>query len=225
MPKQFYFLHIDKTIAKTAGIRMFDPMYPIMEKNGIKALELNKSHKDHNYWQEFDENTFIFCVLKNPITKAISDFSWFANYGEDGLRTHNLGRDSQCPFYTKDNLFDWLDKKHIPNYQSKIISDWNINNLNKNFSRIDLVIRAEQIKGNENKIRNLIFNKLGIDYNFLHYPPDFETTFMSFENSISNLINNDIEIFKKIEKINQEDLKIYNQASDIFSINSFNTES
>lgn len=207
MYTEFYFLHIDKTIAKTAGIRLFDPLYPIMEQHGINAISLNKDHKSHNYWQDFNQDTFIFSVVRDPVLRTLSEFSWWANYGDNGVRTHSAGRDRDCPFYTEKNLLNWIHTKHIKNYQYSIIGN--------NINRINMLVKAENIKENENKLRNNILSKLGITHEFPYYPPDFENGFMPVENTIALILQNNPEILETIKEFNQKDINIYNQASRI----------
>ena len=205
MHNQFYFLHLDKTIAKTAGIRLFDPMYPIMEENGVAATELNMDHAKHNKWRDFDEKTFIFSILRNPVSRTLSEFSWWANYGDDNKRTHHYGRDSECPAYTKETLMDWLYNKHIPNYQSRTIEG--------NINRINMLVRAEDIRGNENTLRDTMMKSLGITHNFKHYPLDFENVFMQTENKMNDIVNENLSILDDIKELNYEDYKLYTQAS------------
>lgn len=205
MHNQFYFLHLDKTIAKTAGIRLFDPMYKIMEENGIAAVELNSDHFKHNKWKDFDENTFIFSVLRNPVSRTLSEFSWWANYGDNNTRTHNYGRDSECPAYTKEILLDWIYNIHTPNYQSKTIEG--------NINRINMVVRAEDIRGNENTIRDTIMSSLGIKHSFQHYPSDFENVFMQTENKLNDIVNENPKILDEIRQLNHCDYELYSQAS------------
>ena len=225
MYTDFYFLHMDKITAKTAGVRLFDPMYPIMEKNGIMAIDLNKDHKSHNHWKDLGSRTFIFSCVRDPLNRTISDFCYWANYGDDGKRTHGYGRDSECPHYTKENLETWLENKHIKNYQSKIISNGNMDNIKTNLSRINLLIRAEEIRNNENTIRNKIFKELGISHSFDYYPPDFEQVFMPADGEINNIINENPDIVKKIREYNKEDFWLYSQAPSILFDSSKNTES
>jgi hypothetical protein len=216
---------MDKITAKTAGVRIFDPMYPIMESNGVRATDLNNEHKLHNHWKNFDSNTFIFSCVRDPLQRTISDFCYWANYGDDGKRTHGHGRDSECPYYTKENLENWLENKHTKNYQSKIISNGDIDNIRANLSRINLLVRVEDIRGNENIIRNKIFKELGISHVFDYYPPDFEQAFMPADGEINNIINSSPEIIQKIMEYNKEDFWLYSQASSILLDNSSNTES
>jgi hypothetical protein len=218
-------LHINKTIAKTAGIRMFNPLYKIMEENNISAIDLNKNHNAHNYWQNFDNNTFIFTVIRNPFERTIAEYIYFSNYDENGIRKHSLGRDEECPTYSKESLFDWINNKHIVNYQSKIISGNNIDKLNINFSRINLSIKAEQIKNNENYIRNKILLNFNIDYSFSHYPQDFEHAYNPIHNKVYEIIAENQEIKELINSLNKIDWQIYNQCSNIFSDSSLNTDS
>jgi hypothetical protein len=207
MFKQFYFLHLDKVTAKTAGIRLFDPMYKIMELHGVSAVELNKDHKSHNHWRDFGDDTFIFCVVRNPVLRTMSEFSWWANYGDNGIRTHNEWRDSYCPFYTEENFVQWLKTKHVKNYQSGVIGD--------RVGRINLLVRNEGIRYNENRLRETILGALGIDHRFDHYPPDFEDGFMPADKKLLDVVNNSASILKLIEEYNQEDINIYRQASEI----------
>jgi hypothetical protein len=208
MYNQFYFLHINKNTAKTLGIRLFDPLYQILENNGISSIELNKNHASHNYWQDFDDKTYILSAVREPIERTISEFYWWVNYGDDGIRTHNFGRDRQCPYYTKDNFLFWIEEKYTKNYQSSIIG--------KNVNRINTLIKTEYIKNNENKLLDKILKDLGISYNFEDYPPDYEHVFMQPEKSLYDILVNDSAILNKINEYNQNDIELYRQASFIF---------
>jgi len=207
MYNQFYFLHLDRVTAKTAGVRLFDPLYKVIEDNGVASLELNKNHKSHNHWKDFDSQTFILCVVREPIYKAISDFSWWANYGDNGVRTHQKGRDNECPKYTKEDLIYWLENVHVKNCQSKAIG--------QNVPRINMLIKAENIQGNENKFREAVLNSLGISHVFEYYPPDFEQVFMPIDSVLNTILNDNPEIKETIRSYNQEDIELYAQASTI----------
>jgi hypothetical protein len=204
MYNQFYFLHLDKITAKTAGIRMFNSLYNVIENNGISAIELNKTHTDHNHWKDFDPNTFILCLVRDPVWRTLSDFVWWSNYGDVGIRTHGKGRDRDCPTLTIENLLIWLETKHIKNYQSEIIGN--------NRSRINMLLRVEGLKGNENKFRNNLLDSLGISHEFSYYPVDFEETFMPIEDPFLSLINNNLEILDTIKEYNQKDIELYSHA-------------
>lgn len=208
MYNQFYFLHIDKTIARTAEIRMFYQLYKVIEDFGVSAVNLNTPHKNHNQWKDFDEKTFIFSIIRDPVSRTISDFCWWANYGENNIRTHFESRDWNCPFYNKKILTDWIETKHIPNYQSSIISN--------NISRINMLVKAEYIINNENKLRENILNKMGISYSFPYYAPDSEHVFMPHTKSLDDMLINNPSILEKIKNLNKKDLLLYNQASNIF---------
>lgn len=205
--KQFYFLHLDKVTAKTAGIRLFDPLYKVIEDHGISAVELNKSHSSHNYWQDFDEDTFIFCVVRDPILRALSEFSWWANYGDDGKRTHSAGRDRECPFYTEENLFKWIETKHLGDYQHRIIGN--------RLPRINMAVRAEGIQHNENKLREKILKELGISHQFSYYPPDFEEAFMPMEKAIYEIINNNSNVVSLLREKNKKDIELHSKVPPI----------
>lgn len=217
MYNQFYFLHLDKVTAKTAGIRMFNSLYTVIENNGISAIELNNSHSSHNQWKDFDSNTFILCLVRDPVWRTVSDFIWWANYGDSGKRTYTTGRDRDCPFLTIENLLIWLETKHIKNYQSGIIGN--------NRSRINMLLRVEGLKGNENKFRKTILDSLGISHEFPHYPVDYEYAFMPIEDPFLSLINNNLEILDTIKEYNQKDIELYSHASIISSDNCLITDS
>jgi hypothetical protein len=207
MYSQFYFLHLDKITAKTAGVRVLDGLYKVIEENGISALSLNKNHLNHNYWRDFDKNTFILCLVRDPVWRTLSDFAWWSNYGDNGIRTHGKGRDRECPALTIENFLVWLETKHIKNYQSGIIGN--------NRSRINLLLRVEGLNGNENKFRNNVLNALGISYEFPYYPRDYEQAFMPIEDPFLSLVNNNKEIFNIIKQYNKDDVELYSYASTI----------
>jgi hypothetical protein len=226
MYKNFYFLHIDKTISKTAGIRMFDPLYEILDSYGINAKSLNSNHNSHNRWRNLDNDTFIFCVVRDPVERSLSDFWKYANYNPDGSRTHIKGRDEECPFYTEQNIKEWIDNHCISNYQSKVISNWGTEEeLKNNISRINLLIRAEDISGNENVLRNMILSNFNIKYDFAKYNPDFDKVFMSHGTALNNLLLNNQWVQNSLQEKNQQDYWVYHQAQGIDSSNFLNTES
>jgi hypothetical protein len=207
MYNQFYFLHLDKVTAKTAGIRMFNSLYTVIEDNGISAIELNKTHSSHNQWKDFDSNTFILCLVRDPIQRTLSDFAWWANYGDSGERTHTAGRDRDCPSYTRENFLNWIKTKHIKNYQSEVIKD--------NVSRINMLVRVEGLKGNENKFRKNILDCLGISHEFPYYPEDYEDAFMQTQDHLQNLVDNNTDLLDIIKEYNQKDIELYSHASTI----------
>lgn len=207
MYSQFYFLHLDKITARTAGIRVFDGLYRVIEENGISAVSLNKNHLNHNYWKDFDTDTFILCLVRDPVWRTLSDFAWWSNYGDHGVRTHRKGRDRDCPGLTIENLMTWLDTKHVKNYQSKTIGN--------NISKINMLFRVEGLQGNENKFRGKVLSALGISHEFPYYPQDYEQSFMPIEDPFLSLINNNKEIFNIIKEYNKDDVDLYSYASTI----------
>ena len=207
MYNQFYFLHLDKITAKTAGVMMFDGLYKAIEEKGISAISLNKNHADHNHWKDFDSQTFILCLVRDPVWRTLSDFVWWSNYGGNGVRTHGKGRDRDCPTLTIENLLVWLDTKHVRNYQSQTIGN--------NLSRINMLLRVEGLQGNENKFRNKVLSALEISHEFPYYPQDYEQTFMPIEDPFLSLINSNKEILDTIKEYNKKDIELYSYASTI----------
>lgn len=226
--KKFYFLHINKTTSKTLGVRMMKQLYNILETNGVQAKSINASHGDHNYWRDFDEDTFVFSTVRQPFYFAISQFCHFVNYGVDGKRTHSNGRDRECPFFTTDKFRTWTTEYMVPNYQAKIISGWgckyideqiNENYLLENLKRINLLVKTENIQNNENKIRNMILQQLGIEHEFVHYPTDYENVFMpfgDFSKQMNPLIEKNPDCVKIINTKNKYDEMVYASAMSIF---------
>lgn len=190
------------------GIRLFDPLYKIMEEHGVTALKLNKDHDSHNRWRDFDEKTFILCLVRNPQQRSISEFSHWANYGDDGQRTHRNGRDRDCPHYTKEKFIYWLENKHIENYQSGVIGD--------NLGRINKLMRVEGLRGNENDFRKRLLKELGISHEFSFYPPDYEGAFMPPEKRLNDLFNENPEFLSLLAEKNEKDAELYSQASMAF---------
>lgn len=188
-----------------------------MELNGVAALELNKDHKNHNHWKDFGDDTFIFCIVRDPVARTIAEFAWWANYGTDNVRTHNEWRDIHCPFYTEEKFLFWLENEYVKNYQTSVVGN--------NANRINMLIRNESIRGNEDALRQSILKQLGIKHRFEYYPPDMEGGFMDPDSRLLKVVEDSLTIQKLLQEYNQKDMALYAQASDAWVNNSSVTDS
>ena len=209
----FYFFHIDKTIGKTMGIHMMDPLYPIMDDYGISATTLNLTHQHHNKWKNFNENTYIYCTIRDPLERFIADFLNTVNYTNDGYRKWSGGKDISSPFATIEKLKDFMNMSDKFNYHAKIISDgtFDISLIDKRLSRINLLIKTEDLKNNEMNIQNKILSDIGIEYNLNKFNPDYEISF--YDETVRDFIHiflNGTKLLDEIIEKNSIDYKIYN---------------
>jgi len=162
MYKSFYFLHLDKTISINIDASWMTALYQVLERNGIN-VDLNKQHYNHNFWREFDDETYIFSVIRDPAARACSDFCHLMLYddfnlfkGKEDLYTlrHDLNR-------TPENLQHWLDTIHTPNYQTRAICENNVSVLQERLDRINLLVKTEDF-GKDNQLN--LFNKILSDF-------------------------------------------------------------
>jgi hypothetical protein len=208
----FYFFHIDKTIGKTMGVHMMDPLYPIMEDHGIKSKHLNINHEAHNYWQDFKENTYIYSTFRDPVERFVSEFLYTTNYTKNGYRKWSGGKDQSSPFANLESFKKWMKEDAIFNYQAKILSSSTFDNdlIKERIKRIDLVIKTESLENNEKNIQNKILNDLKINYNLPYFNKDYELTFYeeATKNFIYNFLNNNL-LIGEIQEKNSIDYEIY----------------
>jgi len=212
----FYFFHIDKTIGKTMGVHMMDPLYPVMEDHGIKAKSLNIDHKSHNYWQDFEDNTYIYSTFRDPLERFISDFLYTTNYTKDGYRKWSGGKDVSSPFANLESFKKWIKESAIFNYQSKILSSNTLDDdlIKERINRINLLIKTESLRDNEKNIQKTILKDLKINYNVPDFNEDYELTFYDETTRyfIHTILNNSLLINEIIEK-NSIDYEIYNNIN------------
>lgn len=207
---------------------MFPRLYDVLEINGIQAHSLNNNHGQHNLWKEHDDSTFIFSAVREPFYYSMSEFCYFVNYGKNNKRTHSMGRDRDCPFFTNEQFINWVENDMNSNYQSRIISGWGCKYLQEevdekilglNTKRINMLIKAEFIKNNENKLCNMILSEFGINHTFDYYSPDYETVFMpfgDFAKQLQPLIESNPKHVELIKKSNKHDDAVYSIAKPIF---------
>ena len=139
----FYFFHIDKTLGAMTAPHLIDPLYQIMEDNGIKAFENNLFHNLHNKWKDFDSNTYIFSVFRDPVSRVISEYAQESNYDINGTRK-DMGtlREWQSPYFSLDGFKEWYKDYDRNNYQFNLLSNGSGDSeiAIKNFNRINFKI-------------------------------------------------------------------------------------
>lgn len=214
--KSFYYLHIDKTIGPVTGIKMFDPLYKKLSYYGVDA-SLNKDHKLHNYWRDLDEDTFIFCAIRDPFYRTVSEFCYETLYNEDGYRKYYEWRDRYTKQLSVDKFEEWLDNRFVPNYQYKIID--NGGNYLKNKSRINMMVRADDIYEKENYIQNLILRSFEIEDSMPKYTKDVDPLFMQELSMVFFLeYLKDNRYVDIVNRHNRLDLELYNSIPRLNSV-------
>lgn len=222
----FYFLHIDKTVGRTFHSNIIQPMYKDMEYNNINTA-LNKKHYDHNYWRDFDDKTYIFSVLRNPMERAISDFVYTMTYDSFGeLRPMVPGDPIQrVDKILRLDLFEfWLYSIHVSNFQSRVLhygmSNIRKHIIEKNLSRINLVVKTESLnKVNQLKLKNKIITDLNLSHT-VSVASCYPETMWYWAERYGDFYKKVLEssLYKKLEEMNHIDLEIWNNAKFIDQI-------
>lgn len=215
----FYFFHIDKTIGRLMGIHMMDPLYPIMEDHGIKSKQLNIDHEAHNYWQNFEKNTYIYATFRDPVERFVSDFVYTVNYEINGYRKWSPGngdRDKFSPFMNLNYFKDWMNNSAIFNYQSRVLSSNTLDNdiIKERISKINLFIKTESLENNEKNIQEKILKDLNINYKLSDFNRDYEITF--YEEMTKNFINDFLDnslLINEVRNRNSIDCEIYSSIN------------
>lgn len=215
--KKFYFFHIDKTLGSMVAPHLLDPLYNIMEENGISAIENNASHELHNFWQDFDEDTYIYSCFRDPYSRIISEYTYSSNYDINGFRKDigNL-REWQSPHVSLDGFISWYKEYDNNNYQAKVLSGGDLSSdaMRKNFNRINFKTTTDFIKGNAEYVRSKILSDLGITHKFNRYNPDHEINFYSeFNGPLIDSLNNRQDIQKMIIENNYLDKTLYDSCA------------
>jgi hypothetical protein len=209
----FYFFHIDKTLGAMTAPHLIDPLYNIMEDNGISALNNNASHQDHNKWKDHGDDTYIFSVFINPISRIISEYAYESNYNEYGTRRH-MGelREWQSPYVSLDGFKSWYKDYGKNNYQTAVLSSGtgNLDIAKKNFDRINFKVTTDLAHARPTLVRRKIFFDLGINHLFSKYNKDGEKNFYSeFVGPISSQIHSDRALINLIQNNNSFDQMLY----------------
>lgn len=191
---------------------MMELLYNHLDQNGVEAGKYNKIHKDHNFWQDFDEKTYIYATVRDPVFKTVSEFGYDINYDENGYKVGHQQKDFISPNFTIENFEKWFETRFEPNTQYKAFmknSD-DPGDLEKRLKRINLLIRSKNLKKNELNIMNKIVKDLNITNLIPSYNEDIEIEF--YEEAIRDFYNYNIAgtaWFHKIKEVNNLDWKIY----------------
>lgn len=213
MYNEFYFLHLDKTVGKLFSVHTMNPLYEIMEQNNINAFEKNATHDRHNYWQDFNDSTYVFCAIREPVQRLISIFCYEMIYNEYGVRKWNGWRDWMCPDINLDNFKYWIEKSNTNNYQHNILTKNGTIDINYSLSRINLLIKTDQILNNELAIQNKILSDLGINKTRDIFNREFEQEF--HDEPGKNFLRDHLigtDYHKQLVEMNRLDYEIYNSS-------------
>lgn len=122
--KTFYFLHIPKTGGRFVKRLIIDPIKNILKENGIEILEKNPKLWHHGWHREIDDNTYIFSIIRDPVSWSVSYFTHL-KYQENKAIDISLDNFHSQEIIKKVGLekyqiFEWLEKEsYRENYQSK----------------------------------------------------------------------------------------------------------
>ena len=204
---------MDKTVGRIFNLNVIQPLYKYMDLYEIDYKKYNSNHEDHNIWRDFDDRTYIFSTLRSPVERVVSDFCFNMNYDKNlEKRPSEEWRDWLSTGYTMENFRKWLDTESIDNYQYKTISGGIVDDslVSHRLSKINFLIRTENIRDKHSIIQNKILNDLGIDITYGKFRQHPEIAFydiMSTHFLNDNIINK--PIYNEILERNSLDAGIY----------------
>ena len=216
-----YFLHIMKTGGRHLRNSVFIPISAQLEKNNIKII--NNNYRPHTGWHsKITDKTYIVTSLRDPIEQVVSLFAHGISLDLDGNKANKYDQSD----LEKNKLLNSVSKiNKYQNFQSKSylcneLGDQIIKNgefifdevFEKRKNRVNLVLRTEDITGNEKKIQEKIFSDLGIA-NITETKPIFFNN-KNFYNSESKKLYNSLSDNdkKNILEYNKIDQDLYNNA-------------
>lgn len=219
--KNFYFLHIDKTIAINVDAVWMTHLYSVLEDNGVNC-DLNKNHYMHNFWQEPADDTYLFTALREPSQRTTSAFSHTMLYDD-----FDMFRGQEDPYtlrhdlnHSIENFNYWLDIIHTPNYQSRLISNDYVFSLYDRLQRFNLIAKTTDFSPDKGRLLfNKILNDFEIDYRYERIPEILDATGWYghrgdryFYEHIENT-----DIHEKIKIIDKLDYDMWNNIPNLFN--------
>ena len=124
MYSRFYHLHIPKTGGTFFEKNIKSQMLSAFDANQIITDVEDQNRSQHLCWYKpyIQDSTYIFSIMREPISRLISQYAWQAKLAVDqGITNHTYDD------ITKNNFFQWVDKHYdiYKNYQLKNLTYYN----------------------------------------------------------------------------------------------------
>jgi hypothetical protein len=168
MYSKFYFLNIPKTTGVSFDINIMQNLYKIMNRHGIDT-SANLRFNDHNSWDNFDDQTYVFSIFRDPVDRTLAEFTNLRIFDAFGKRKSDSGVHVDDTLdLTLEDLDMWLTKFYTADFQTKTL----FNGLNppihaipEKIKRINLFIDDDQILSQHGlqMLCNRILSDLGIE--------------------------------------------------------------
>lgn len=219
MYNKFYFLNIPKTINVSFDINIIQNLCKILNNNGIDTSSNLRFH-DHNTWDNFDDDTYVFSIFRDPIDRTLAEFTNLRIFDAFGKRKSDSGVHVDDTLdITLEDLDLWLTKFYTSDFQSKtLFNGMNppIKALEEKIKRINLFIDDSQIFRQEGQ--NLMANKILSDFGIeerIHTPYVPHALFQqgyAADFAFSKVRGSELE--GKIRRMNFLDCLVYDNKSN-----------
>lgn len=219
MYNKFYFLNIPKTTNVSIDINIMQNLYKIMNKHGIDTSSNLRFH-DHNTWDNFDDQTYVFSIFRDPVDRTLAEFANLRVFDAFGKRKVDSGVhvDDTLDLNLQD-LEIWLNKFYTPDFQVKTLFNGlhpPMHVIQDKIKRINLFIDCAEISDQEkqNLMANKILSDLGIEERI--HTPWIPTYRFEHGYALDIYFNHvrDTPMEQKIKDLNFLDCHIYNNKSN-----------
>lgn len=219
MYNKFYFLNIPKTTNVSFDINIMHNLYKIMNRHGIDT-SANLRFYDHNSWDNFDDQTYVFSIFRDPVERTLAEFANIRVFDAFGRRKSDSGVhvDDTLDLNLED-LETWISKFYTTDFQTKTLFNGMsppMAAIPEKIKRINLFVDCAVIsdQNKQNLMANKILSDLGIEER-IHTPwvPTYR-----FEHGYSVDIHfnhvKDTFMEERIRKLNFLDCLIYDNKSN-----------
>lgn len=217
--KNIYFLHIAGTGGKAFKEYIINPL---LNKN-----ENEENSGRHNGWSyDIDDNTYVMCILRDPVKRACGFYLHFVFRIEDGHDKFKFGSGVEISKLKSLFLDYYRQAKHLYNFQSKnLMGPWgllgdypklssmlditvNEDLLEKRLGRINFLISQDILQDDPQYVANALAKDLIIPKIRLE-----EISRTKHSNSFSDKLYKSLteEEKQEIQDLNKIDYKIYSQ--------------
>ncbi len=138
-----------------------------MNRNGIDT-SANLRFNDHNSWNNFDDQTYVFSIFRDPVDRTLAEFTNRRVFDDFGKRKSDSGVhvDDTLDLNLED-LDIWLTKFYTSDFQTKtLFNGFNppVEAIPEKIKRINLFIDDDQIltQDGQQMMANRILSDLGI---------------------------------------------------------------
>jgi hypothetical protein len=200
-------------------INIMQNLYKIMNRHGIDTSANLRFH-DHNSWDYFDDQTYVFSIFRDPVDRTLAEFTNLRVFDAFGKRKSDSGVhvDDTLDLNLQD-LDLWLTKFYTADFQTKtLFNGMNppIDAIPEKIKRINLFLDDHQIihQDGQNLMANRILSDLGIEER-IHTPYIPHVRFehgYALDFYFDKVRGSSLE--HKIKKMNYLDCLIYDNKSN-----------